>query len=351
MTDETPSGDIRRVSARDRKARLEAIRLDLSARPQPPDVPEPPPEPAPAQDAPDSADAPVLPFSFEYPQEWRSRDSQPLEADDAALLDAIEEDTSALLAITPAEEAAARQARARRPAPPPATPLPVRVPPARRRRALLANLLTALFAVGDCGLLTVFAVIWQNPFSALNPRPPLTPVPIVVSMTPTPTLTPIPSATPTPSPTPPPTDTPPPSPTPTDTPVPGTPTPVYGFTVPLTLGSQQVYISNPETRGGCRWSSLAGTVAGADGAALNGYQVRVLGDGIDETLISGSAAGFGPGGFELPLGYEARDAQFAIQLLDAAGTPVSPVYTVTTSSRCDWNISIVRFQQAAPAAP
>lgn len=70
---------------------------------------------------------------------------------------------------------------------------------------------------------------------------------------------------------------------------------------------------------------------------------------MDETLISGTATGYGPGGFELPLGYDARDGQYAVQLLDPGGTPVSDVYTITTSSRCDWNISVVRFtEQPAP---
>jgi|GEM_PF-646588 len=284
----------------------------------------------------------------------------PLDPDTEALLGAIEDDTAALRAITDAEAAAYR---ARQPVPERFPPLPdepplsrratareparptVSMPRAKPRRRWPYNVGTLLFALGTLGLCYAFTTIWMNPFSALNPRPPLTPVPIVVSQTPTPTLTPVPSATFTLSPTFTPSNTPEPSATPTETPIPGTPTPVYAFTVPTTLGSQQVYITNPEQRGGCRWSSLAGSVSDVNGEALNGFQIRVLGEGVDETLVSGSATGFGPGGFELPLGFEARDAQFAVQLLDPNGTPVSNVYTITTSSRCDWNISVVRFQQ------
>lgn len=319
----------------------------------------------------------VIPFEFEYPPEWRGKmppaaepksliKTEALEAntlqedagfleviepEDAALdpetdalLNQIEEDTAAMRAITAEEE---RQAAKNVAYAAQKSRKPAAYPPRKRRRAWPYNLLTLLFVAGGCGLLYVFVTIWNNPFSALNPLPPLTPIPIVVSQTPTPSLTPIPTDTPTPTLTFTPSDTPEPSLTPTETPVPGTPTPFYAFTVPITLGSQQVYITNPELRGGCQWSSIAGSVSDMNGGALNNYQVRILGDGVDETVISGTATGYGPGGFELPLGFEARDAQFAIQLLDPAGTPVSDVYTITTSSRCDWNISVVRFMQQA----
>jgi hypothetical protein len=78
---------------------------------------------------------------------------------------------------------------------------------------------------------------------------------------------------------------------------------------------------------------------------LNDYQVRILGEDVDETVISGTAPGYGPGGFELQVGNEATDAEFAVQLLDPGGTPVSDVVTVATNSRCDWNISVLRFVQ------
>jgi len=335
----------------------------------------------------DSAPEMVIPFEFEYPPEWRGKTPpaaepkslinvsavasaetlaeavEPVEEIELeagafdpeidSLLDQIEEDTAAMRAITAEEERRAAKNAGRYP------PLPAEAayaarktnptPPRKRRRSWLYNLLTLLFIVGGCGLLYVFITLWSDPFSAMNPLPPLTPIPIVVSQTPTPSLTPVPSDTPTPTLTFTPSETPEPSLTPTETPIPGTPTPFYAFTVPLTLGSRQVYITNPQQRGGCQWSSIAGSVADANGGALNNYQIRILGEGVDETLISGTATGYGPGGFELPLGFASRDAQFAVQLLDPGGTPVSDVYTITTSSRCDWNISVVRFtQQATP---
>ncbi len=334
----------------------------------------------------------IIPFEFEYPPEWRGKNppaAEPiapvkneavaasaglildtvepieivepedaaLDPDTDALLSQIEDDTAAMRAITAEEEQRAARKMERYP-PLPAeaayaaqkSPKPAAArPPHKRRRMWPFNLFTLLFALGGCGLLYVFMSIWNDPFSTLNPLPPLTPIPIVVSQTPTPSLTPIPTDTPTPTLTFTPSNTPEPSLTPTETPVPGTPTPFYAFTVPITLGSQQVYITNPEQRGGCQWSSIAGSVSDINGGALNNYQIRILGDGVDETLISGTATGYGPGGFELPLGFEAKDARFAVQLLDPNGTPVSDVYTITTSSRCDWNISVVRFtQQPAP---
>lgn len=242
-------------------------------------------------------------------------------------------------------------------APPPVEPLPppkpVARPPARppkrRRRAWPYNLATCLLLLLACGACSFVAVIWVNPYSALNPFPPLTPFPVVVSMTPTVTLTPEPTATITPEPTLTPTVTLTPEPTepPTLTPVPVAATGAGSFAPVESGGRQVVFIANPEARDGCAWQSVAGTLTGVDGAPLNEYRIRVLGDGIDATTTSGSAPGYGPGGFEVPLGNQAREGQVAVQVLDPSGAPVSDVVSVPTSARCDWNISVIRFQQLA----
>jgi hypothetical protein len=198
-------------------------------------------------------------------------------------------------------------------------------------------------------LVGVFAYLWQNPYSALNPFPPFTPPPIVVTQTFTPSMTFTPTETPSPTATatPPPTDTP--TPAASDTPEAASAeaaesTEAAGSVFGL-QGGQTIYITNPDARGGCRWSSIAGTVSDAGGGALNQYQIRVLGDDVDETAISGTASGYGPGGFEVQLGNEAVDAEYAVQLFDPSGAPVSDALTVSTSSRCDWNISVLRFVQ------
>jgi hypothetical protein len=113
-----------------------------------------------------------------------------------------------------------------------------------------------------------------------------------------------------------------------------------------------VYVTNPEGRGGCAWASIGGTVKTADRAPLNGYGLRIrgtVGETVyDEVVTSGSTPGLGPGGFELPIGRQAVDADFTIQLLDPAGTPVSPEIAFRTSSRCDWNMALIHFVPNAP---
>jgi hypothetical protein len=236
--------------------------------------------------------------------------------------------------------------------PPPAPPPPARTPvgpPARRRRAWPYNLASCLFLLLACSTFGFIAAVWINPYSALNPFPPLTPPPIVVSMTPTITLTPVPTETRTPEPTltPSPTLTLPPTEPPTATAPPVAAVGENSFAPVEAGGRTVVFIANPEARSGCAWQSVAGTVTDVNGAALNEYRVRVLGDGIDATTTSGSATGYGPGGFEVQLGSEAREGQVAVQLLDPAGQPVSDTVNVPISARCDWNISVLRFQQRA----
>ncbi len=220
------------------------------------------------------------------------------------------------------------------------------------------NLITVFFLLASCGVITYFAVIWQNPYSALNPLAPPTPLPLVITatFTPTFTLTPSPTLTPTLTDTP----TPIPSVTPTLT---FTPIFLAGFSTPIgtppgtedltayqfTLQHDRVlYLTNPSARGGCNWSSIAGSVMDYGGAALKGYGVHVVGEGVDQTQGTGSAPGFGPGGFEVPLGNVARDAQYVAQLLDPQGDPVSPVYTVVTKSDCNFNIAALRFVAVNP---
>lgn len=256
-------------------------------------------------------------------------------------------------------------------APPPTAPL--REPPPRRPktpppqdtsgRDRGRNLVSLFFILATILVVVYFVIVWQNPYSTLNPLAPPTPLPLMITATYTPTD--IPSATPTPMPSPTLTATPtsPLEATATFTPIflegfstppgtPGTPTPtddpsLYRFGL---QNNRLVFITNPDARGGCNWSSIAGSVMNYDGSALNGYGVHVVGEGVDVTVATGSASGFGPGGFEVPLGNVARRAQYIAQLLDEQGRPVSPVYTVETSDDCTLNIAALRFVETAPSS-
>lgn len=369
MSDDTQNkrGGVRRVGEKDRKNRLDTSGSLFPPESLPPSLPEDVTEP----ETPDAA-ASARPDEVEI-------EAIPLLLDDdaAALLAEIETDLEAVESVetadsddkfaseTPPDE----DAQYRRPAVPvpydapqdrfPPLPgelaPPARVKPAshsqpapapRKGGGWVFNCLTLIFTLGTCALAGVFVYLWQNPYSAYNPFPPFTPPPIVVTQTLTPTLTYTPTDTPPPTATstPPPTETP--TPAATDTPEAASTelAEAAGSSFAL-LNGQTIYITNPDGRGGCRWSSIAGTVSALDGGSLNGYQVRVLGNGISETAVSGTASGYGPGGFEIQLGNDAVDAEYAVQLLDPDNVPVSDVLTVSTSSRCDWNISVLRFVQ------
>jgi len=70
--------------------------------------------------------------------------------------------------------------------------------------------------------------------------------------------------------------------------------------------------------------------------------VRIVGENVDSTLISGSNRGFGGGGYELPLSETARDATYTVTLYDPNGVQVSAPVTAITRADCA-NITAVRF--------
>lgn len=82
---------------------------------------------------------------------------------------------------------------ARRPARPPAPRARLARP---RRTHWRANLATAFFLLASAGMIAYFALVWHNPFSPLNPLAPPTPLPIFVTATPPGALAP-PAAPPT----------------------------------------------------------------------------------------------------------------------------------------------------------
>ncbi len=225
------------------------------------------------------------------------------------------------------------------------------IPRKPRRDPRPYNLVALLMLMLTCGVIGYLVLVWQNPFSALNPLAPPTLLPRIITATYTPTWTHTPTQTFTPSRTPTPSETFTPAPTATFTPVfiEGFSTPFgtppgeaieYPYVVP---GARIIYLTNPAGRDGCRWSSIAGSVIDANGVAVEGYGIRIVGNEVDQTIATGSSPGFGPGGFELELGNAAQDATYITQLLDATGFPASPVYTVETRSDCTQNIAALRF--------
>lgn len=211
-----------------------------------------------------------------------------------------------------------------------------------RRSYFWYNVGTVFFTLGGCGLFGYFLLIALNPFTPLNPLPPFTPLPVIVTTTPlppTPSITP--SLTPTLIP----------SATPSFTPLPAELLPTRPtFTpapFPFTISNQGVTYDRNRTAEGCDWVSIAGAVSGLGGEILNGYGVRIQGEGIDETIYTGGAStlAFGAGEFELVLGDTPAIAPYLVSLYSPEGEILSDEYLVVTSDQCSQNVAQISFVQ------
>ena len=202
--------------------------------------------------------------------------------------------------------------------------------PSSGGKQVMANLLSVLFLLGAVGMIGLIGIITADPNTPLNPFPPFTPLPIVITAT---FLPPTAAAT-------------------------GTAAATATFT-PLAidagnaaqsnfrfvLASQQpVYAPNANAKG-CNWSSIAGTVTDDKGTALDGYRVRIKGNGVDETVFSGATLTFGAGGFELFLNGTPQSQTYTVQLSDPQSHPLSAEYTVMTKTSCDQNVAVLQFVQ------
>jgi hypothetical protein len=104
------------------------------------------------------------------------------------------------------------------------------------------------------------------------------------------------------------------------------------------------YIANQNGRG-CEWQSIGGTVTQPDGSALNGYRVRVTGEGVDSTVFSGAAQLFGAGGYEFPLASAPTTQLLLVQLFSPEGAPLSDLVAVETRATCEENVVLLNFRQ------
>lgn len=209
---------------------------------------------------------------------------------------------------------------------------------ARRRFRFWPNFLSVVFFLATIAAGVYVAILARDPYSPLNLFPPFTPVPIFITTTPLPpTLTPTLTLTPTTTFTPISRDV-------LATQVTWTPAPF-----PFTLVETGIAYSPNRNEQGCNWASIAGSVTGLQGEGLEGYRVQVVGDNFNETVVTGSALAFGPGGYEMRVAGAPLVAEFAVQLLTPEGIPISEVVYVTTRDVCDEqtqeNVSVVSFVQ------
>jgi hypothetical protein len=233
------------------------------------------------------------------------------------------------------------------------------------RSAIFWSILAILFLLMVVCVVAVFAIIFTNPYSSLNPFPPptlparaqlpsATPTNVVIPLPPTWTATsspvPIPSDTPTPTWTLPPTPTPITlTPTPPFTPMP----PPGGYPYAVRQGFPKAIenIYHPEL--GCDWMGVGGQVVDLSDAPVTGLIVRLGGSlpgvKIEENTISltGLALNYGRSGYEFKLADRpiASRNSLWIQLLNQAGAPISERAYFDTYESCTQNLILIDFKQ------
>ena len=221
----------------------------------------------------------------------------------------------------------------------------------------LLNVLSGIFVSGTVVVALLFALIFINPQSGLNPLPPPTIPALVLTNTPTPTpkgglpstWTPTTAPTITPTVTPIPSDTP--EPTPEDTAIP-TPNLESGTSFSVQVGSPSHTENSAHPESGCNWLGVAGQVFDSDGLPVSGLLVEsggILGEiEISRLTLTGEAPPvYGEGGYEIVLHDTpvSSDGDIWIQLIDHSNLPLSEKVYFQTYDSCDSNLVKINFAQ------
>jgi hypothetical protein len=232
----------------------------------------------------------------------------------------------------------------------------------RQPSAMLWNVLTGLVLLTAICLMSVFAVIFVNPDTPLNPFPPPTlpavllfptntPPPLIVLP---PTWTPTPTAEPTMTFTPAPTHTPTSTPTllvlpsPTETPS-LTPTAQPRFT--LVGGVRHLRAGSVVSGRTCAWMGVGGNVTDLEDNPVTGLTVLLGGEyegkAIRMTATTGTASAYGAGGFEITIANDPNPSRETIylQLFTPGGTAISDRFFFRTYDECDRNLIRMDFTQ------
>jgi len=233
----------------------------------------------------------------------------------------------------------------------------------KKPSALVWNVLTIVVLVTILCVISVFFLIFVNPYSSFNPFPPPTLYPSMVppTMTVTPRFTLIPSWTPTNFVA-----------VETNTPAaiilpastaiaPGSTAamqiistaPAGGFSFVLRQGSPSAIDGktfHPDTD--CNWSGVAGQATSLSGESVRGLFVQLGGsmpgdDSVDMLAMTGLAPQYGDGGFEFTLADKlvASSGTLWIQLFDQQNLPLSDRISFDTYDDCQKNLIIIYFDQ------
>jgi hypothetical protein len=239
--------------------------------------------------------------------------------------------------------------------------------PRRRTASQIWNALTLTVLLAAALLAGVFALIFVNPGSGLNPFPP----PVL------PTAMVMPSATPTPRGVLPPTWTPSPTLEPSVTPTPRPTSTLYPTNTPFSLVTSEPVTPSATVKGpkgmpfvlqkdtplaitniyhpdkACSWIGVGGQVFDLKGSAVLGMQVQ-LGGSLNGTAIPNGyptltgILPYAPGYYEFVLGEKpfASRSKLWVQLVDQSGAPVSDKAYFDTFEDCEKNLIIINFKQA-----
>ena len=226
----------------------------------------------------------------------------------------------------------------------------------QRRREIVFNLLTALSLIACVAVISVFLVLFSNPYIALNPFPPPT-MPWMVTPS---TLTPTPPRLP-------PTWTL--TPTITETPLPVTPTNTEVVIPTVTLTATEIFPvgvytyaieGNPVAMANttfhpdesCAWQGIAGRVVDLQGRHVVGVTVLLTGvyDNREismNTITGGASAWYGESGYEFILGSTPIESTgtLMVQLVDQSLVPISDQEVFNTYTDCDKNLILINFKQ------
>jgi len=99
---------------------------------------------------------------------------------------------------------------------------------------------------------------------------------------------------------------------------------------------------------GCNWSGFGGQVFDQNGSPVTGWRVKVSGtlEGrqVLQYVSTGSSQHFGPGGYDIKVAdHPVASLTLKLQLLDAAGAPLSMPFVVPTFDACQQNLLVVNL--------
>lgn len=173
------------------------------------------------------------------------------------------------------------------------------VPMAQRRPLKRQDVIAALFFLLSIGAISLFIVIWQNPYSPLNPFAPTAPVIQVIL-------------------------------------------PSEEVDFPFMPG--QMYYQGD--RVDCARFTIGGSVRGG----ADQYAIRVTsGTAFDQGYLTGAAPEYGPNGFSISFLPTERD--YMLQLYDTAGLEIAPPLVIEARPVCDLNQAVIHFEPQGQTTP